>query len=104
MFQYPLYNFTSITLRGISLAQKAFGSYSKLFVKEDQSLAYNEYRPNYGTDCPAVFDRIFSYVNTGNDLAIDVATGTGQALTPIAAKFNRVIGEPHSSPYLRDSF
>ncbi|GAX78690.1 hypothetical protein CEUSTIGMA_g6128.t1 [Chlamydomonas eustigma] len=93
MLTYQLSKVISTSLGGVSVPlQKTFSSYSNLFIKEDQSQAYNEYRPNYGTDCPKVFDRIFSYVNSGNDLAIDVATGTGQAISPIAAKFTRVLG------------
>ncbi len=65
--------------------------YTNLFAQPDQSAAYREYRPNYGSDCPAVFARIFEHVR-GFDMAIDVATGSGQAIGPLANRFKKVTG------------
>ena len=65
---------------------------NKLFVNEGQSAAYAEYRPSYGDYCPQVYTSLLKGLPS-NDLAIDIATGTGQAIGPLARHFNHVIGE-----------
>ncbi len=71
-------------------------SYSNLIVKTDQSDAYAACRPNYETDCPLVYERIFRFAGFSDsqqpDLAIDVATGSGQAVSALSRRFKRVIG------------
>ena len=76
----------------LNLAMSTASDLNKLFVNEGQSAAYAEYRPSYGDDCPQVYSSLLKGLPS-NDLAIDIATGTGQAVGPLARHFKHVIGE-----------
>ena len=83
---------TPVHIRRLHMTTAAF---SHLFVDEGQSNAYAEYRPSYGSDCPAVYEKLLTGLPSSS-LAIDIATGTGQAVGPLARYFKRVIGEAAS--------
>ncbi len=54
-----------------------------------QSANYALFRPDYP---PALFETILSYLGRGpRSLAVDVATGTGQAAIPLTRLFKRVV-------------
>jgi len=64
-----------------------------------QSGEYRKYRPDYP---PALFDWLAS-VAPGRRLAIDVATGNGQAAVGLARHFERVIATEPSAEQLREA-
>lgn len=64
-----------------------------------QSEGYQKYRPDYP---PALFEWLAS-VAPGRRLAIDVATGNGQAAVGLAAHFERVIATEPSTGQLREA-
>ena len=64
-----------------------------------QSGEYQKYRPDYP---PALFEWLAS-VAPGRRLAIDVATGNGQAAIGLAAHFERVIASEPSAGQLREA-
>jgi ubiquinone/menaquinone biosynthesis C-methylase UbiE len=64
-----------------------------------QSGEYQKYRPDYP---PALFEWL-ARVAPGRRLAIDVATGNGQAAVGLAAHFERVIATEPSAGQLREA-
>lgn len=50
---------------------------------------YAKFRRSYPKD---LFDNVFNFGNHDSSLAIDVATGTGQAIIPLATEFSHVVG------------
>lgn len=76
-------------------AATAGPDFGGLFISGDQTDAYAAYRPKYEADCPQVYDSMLRGL-PGHDLAIDVATGSGQAVGPLARAFKRVIGTGHA--------
>lgn len=60
---------------------------------ETQAVAYAAHRPDYP---PELFAAVFAYADhhgtAARDLAVDVATGSGQAATALARRFTRVVG------------
>ena len=66
---------------------------NKLFVNRVHSEVYRTYRPTYP---PAVLEAILAYLTSKAsgpfDLAVDIACGTGQATSPLAEHFQKVIG------------
>jgi len=62
-----------------------------------QSEAYRQYRPEYP---PALFEWLAAAA-PGHRLAVDVATGNGQAAVALATHFNRVIATEPSAGQLR---
>jgi len=50
---------------------------------------YAKFRRSYPKD---LFDTVFNFGNHDSQLAVDVATGTGQAIIPLATKFPHVHG------------
>src|ERR1051326_7044344 len=54
----------------------------------EQSKDYQQFRPTYPKE---LFDYLFSLVTTF-DLAVDCATGNGQAAMQLANRFKKVIG------------
>ena len=64
-----------------------------------QSGAYQKYRPDYP---PALFDWLAAHA-PGRRLAIDVATGNGQAAIGLARHFDRVIATELSAAQLREA-
>ena len=81
---------TNVIMSALSYAASPL---NKLFVDNNQSTAYAVYRPNYENDCPEVYDQCIFQNLSGTDLAIDIATGTGQAVGPLASRFKKVIGK-----------
>ena len=79
----------------MSAATAGPADFGGLFVSGEQTDAYAAYRPNYEADCPQVYDSMLRGL-PGRDLAIDVATGSGQAVGPLARAFKRVIGTRHA--------
>ena len=64
-----------------------------------QSQAYRRYRPGYP---PALFEWLAASV-PGHELAVDVATGSGQAAVALAAHFRRVIATEPSAAQLDEA-
>jgi SAM-dependent methyltransferase len=64
-----------------------------------QSGAYQKYRPDYP---PALFEWLAALA-PGRQLAIDVATGNGQAAVGLAAHFERVVATEPSAGQLREA-
>lgn len=62
-----------------------------LFTGEEHAAAYAEYRPTYPV---ALYEELWRYCGAAlpTDLAVDVATGSGQAAKEIASKFKHVVG------------
>jgi SAM-dependent methyltransferase len=81
-------------LRGYNPAMTASPAFKDHFSL--QSEAYRRYRPEYPA---ALFDWLAS-VAPGRDLALDVATGNGQAALALAGRFARVIATEPSGAQL----
>ena len=64
-----------------------------------QSQAYRRYRPEYP---PELFDWLAA-VAPARELAVDVATGSGQAAVALAARFGRVIASEPSAAQLAEA-
>ena len=64
-----------------------------------QSQAYRRYRPEYP---PELFDWLAA-VAPARELAVDVATGSGQAAVALAARFRRVIASEPSAAQLAEA-
>ncbi|KAG6906881.1 hypothetical protein DXG01_011502 [Tephrocybe rancida] len=60
---------------------------------------YSSFRPTYPK---TLFQEVFAYHNASGtastDVAVDLGCGTGQAITQLTGKFNRVIGVDPSQP------
>lgn len=66
------------------------GTYAQLFAHAPQH--YAQYRPSYPAALiQAVLDYAGVSSSAANDLAVDVATGSGQAAVPLAAAYQRVL-------------
>jgi ubiquinone/menaquinone biosynthesis C-methylase UbiE len=67
------------------------GSYAQLFAHAPQH--YAQYRPSYPA---ALIEAVLDFagassIDAAKDLAVDVATGSGQAAVPLAAVYRRVL-------------
>src|SRR5688500_18478572 len=76
-------------------------AYTKLFVHSSQTASYAKYRPTY----PAtLFTAISDFMGgSQKDIAIDVATGSGQAIHGLASLFKQVIGVDVSEQQLQNA-
>lgn len=63
--------------------------YSKLFTKSSHAAVYATFRPTYPA---SLFEQLLKFHSGPQALAIDVATGSGQAAAVLADSFTRVIG------------
>lgn len=62
--------------------------FEKLFVKGND--LYAKFRWTYP---PEMYQKILDSVSTGRELAVDVATGTGQVAQALAPHFEKVIAQ-----------
>jgi ubiquinone/menaquinone biosynthesis C-methylase UbiE len=64
-------------------------AYHQLF--DTQAEAYSNFRPGYSQE---LYDVIYEYagLQVKGELAVDIATGSGQAAQVLASKFERVVG------------
>ena len=60
--------------------------------------AYAQCRPHYP---PELFHKIFNSI-AANEVAVDVGTGTGQVLEPLAKNFDRVVAVDRSKEQLAE--
>jgi len=80
----------------------AAGAYTHLFVESSQTDNYKTFRPSYNRHCPQMYDAILEFAGLAQrNLAVDVATGSGQAIAPLAKLFKKVIGQDASSKQLQ---
>ena len=70
-----------------SLQSVRMSSYSGLF--DNQAASYAEFRPVYPSE---LYDKLYDYygVDRPKDLALDIATGSGQAALEISKQFTKV--------------
>jgi SAM-dependent methyltransferase len=71
-----------------------------LFSSSEQASAYASNRPTYPQE---IYDEIFKFCDGGRDLAVDIATGSGQAATALAAHFVKVIAQDGSTAQLSNA-
>lgn len=65
----------------------SYGGDAKLFSNAPEQYADPGIRPTYPRE---LFQRIYTFCGPGRDLALDVATGTGQCAGELAKDFHQV--------------
>lgn len=80
------------------MSDAAEGNKAHLFGDARQAEAYKQYRPRYP---PELFQAIYDYAGSApTEIALDVATGSGQAAEELAKRYARVIAQDASPAQL----